>query len=138
MARKGDKSYERALATAHNRYGIGENDWDMLLRNERTLHRWCEEECNGTIQREGDEQLSPPYRYSLDQYGTPTVKSARPIRDAETAALRQLTSWCAHHGLSFYYQTDPRGCALYIYRESELEGRPIDECYSTRALAVCY
>ena len=43
-----------------------------LRRAEKTLHRWAEEECNGTIQREGDQAT-----VSRSAYGGRTAQAAR-------------------------------------------------------------
>lgn len=44
------------------------------------------------------------------------------------------------HGYEVYFQTDPRGCAVFLYQPAKLEGlngkTPIDECYSTIGRAV--
>lgn len=73
-----------------------------------------------------------------------------PIPDRETGALRRLEKivrqrnarFFERNGKSFkdavraYHQTDPRGCALYIVRNSDLsDGLSIDSCY-TRGIAV--
>jgi hypothetical protein len=36
------------------------------------------------------------------------------VRDRETGARRRIASICDRLGLSYYIQTDPRGCALYV------------------------
>ena len=108
---------------------------DSLLKAERTLHRWAEQECGdsndyGTswcITR--DETTGKPYREVYPASG----KSYRTaIKDMERGALRRIAALCAENGLTYYHQTDPRGCALYVARE------PLtDQNYSSIGVAVC-
>ena len=102
-----------------------------LRRAEKTLHRWAEEECNGTIQREGDQGDGKPFRVwwqdilSGKIYKTPTA-------DREAGALRRVAQVCKEAGLHFYHQTDPRGCALYVSTE------PLTaQNYSQKGIACC-
>jgi hypothetical protein len=108
-----------------------------LCAIQKHLHRWAEDECNGFIQYE-DTECAIPWRYCLDQWGTPTVKSHR-IVNKEAKYLLEAQELAAQCGGFVYHQTDPRGCALYFYRPADLEGRrfPIDQCYSSVALACC-
>lgn len=58
-------------------------------------------------------------------------KSSRsPIPDRERGALKRVAALCSEYGLSYYHQTDPRGCALYISAE------PITDCDYTNGVAV--
>ena len=101
---------------------------NTLRRAEKTLHRWAERECGDSnafcswmIER--DEQTGVPYmvRDSYNSYqcgGTVrpnTIKTRIP--DRENGALRRVAAICKEHGLHYYHQTDPRGCALYVARE---------------------
>ena len=88
-----------------------------LRRIALTLHRWAEEECNGTIQRDdkpGDpiHGTGKPRRYWESRDGTHRRGSIIP--DREMGALKRLAAICKAHSLYFYHQTDPRGCAVYI------------------------
>jgi len=93
---------------------------NTLRRAQMTLHRWAEEECNGTIQREeGD---GKPFRVwdSVGQRADGSwydKRSQAPIPDREAGALRRVAKVCKDAGLFFYHQTDPRGCALYVHTE---------------------
>ena len=107
-------------------------DWAALKRCERTLHKWAEAECNGVIQYDDDGQAR---RYGNDRYGSPTVPGPI-VPDKSETAMERARKIAANHGLSVYNQTDPRGCALYVYNPAELKGRRIDECYSTFARAI--
>lgn len=105
---------------------------DALLKAERTLHRWAEQECgdsNGwSIER--DEVTGKPFksRYSDRQ---PMKRLTFPVRDMERGALRRIAALCAENGLHWHHQTDPRGCALYVSRE------PITDVTYTQGVAVC-
>ena len=106
-----------------------------LCRLERNLHKWAEEECNGLIQWDDDET---PRRYRLDRWGTPT-RPGNVIVNREAKWLAEAQALAEQLGGHIYHQGDPRGCALYFYRDSDLEGRrfPIDQIYSSAALACC-
>lgn len=111
--------------------------FERLCRIQSHLHEWAEEECNGTIQWE-DPECTIARRYYPDRYGTPTHKGPIiPNREAEY--IREAERLAAECGGRIYHQGDPRGCSLYFYRDSDLEGRsfPIDQIYSTAALACC-
>jgi len=106
-----------------------------LCNLERKLHKWAEDECNGFIQWDDD---NTPRRYLPDYTGTPTRRGPV-IPDRESrwlAAAREIAKQLGGH---VYHQGDPRGCQLYFYRDSDLEGRsfPIEQIYSTAALPCC-
>ena len=67
--------------------------WDeahSLIRIEMTLHRWAEHECNGNIQREGDQGDGAPRwfsDYAIERDASP--KGFR-IPDRERGALKRL------------------------------------------------
>lgn len=119
--------------------GFTYEEADQLRRIERQLHRWGELECGGSDNYkswciERDEETGKPFM-SIHPH---TGKSYRsPVVDREAGALKRLAKIMAKHpGLCSYHQGDPRGCALYILRESDLSGQPIDQVY-TRGVAVC-
>lgn len=60
------------------------------------------------------------------------------VADREKGALKRLSKLMESH-LDFvtYHQSDPRGCALYIVRKSDLNGSDVRFNY-TRGIAVCY
>jgi hypothetical protein len=118
------------------RFGISTRDYSLLCMAEATLHRWHEAECNGFIQRDDVGDL--PWGYIADQYDCPIIRSNEPLPDDESKAIATARSIATEYGLNVYIQTDPRGCALHLYRLEDLDGRPIDECYSARATAVSY
>lgn len=110
-----------------------------LRRIEMTLHRWCELECGdgndyASWSIERDEETDKPFRCVYPHDG----KNRRyAIADREKGALKRLDAIMAGHPeLAAYYQTDPRGSALYIVKRSDVpDGKPIDQFY-TRGLAV--
>ena len=109
-----------------------------LRRIEMTLCRWFEAECNGDIER--DEKTGIPYfhrhNHSYLQANDPRAYSRIP--DREKGARARLDALMAGKPeLVAYVQTDPRGCALYILKRSDVRaGEQIDSVY-TRGLAVC-
>lgn len=80
-----------------------------LRRAQLTLHRWSEEMCNGTIQRDGEDGDGKPFRY-----WDPGQRFKTPVPDRERGALARVEQVCKAAGLYWYHQTDPRGCALYV------------------------
>jgi hypothetical protein len=120
------------MATA-TRHPFTTAEWSALKRCERILHRWAENECNGAIQY--DDDGNNPRRYGQDRYGSFTI-AGPVIPDKSETAMEQARRIAAKHGLSVYNQTDPRGCALYVFSAADLNGRRIDECYSSLARAV--
>jgi ribosomal protein L37E len=73
------------------------------------------------------------YRHGNGQDST----SRHAIADREKGALRRLDKIMTNHpDFVSYHQGDPRGCALYIVRKSDLNGSDINSTY-TRGLAVC-
>ena len=109
-----------------------------LRRISITLSRWAEAECNGEIQR--DEQTGKPRRY----YGQ-CMDHSYPCADREKGALKRLEKIVEGRNqrerhtstgiVSAYHQTDPRGCSLYIIKQDDLSGLPIDQVYN-RGVAV--
>ena len=116
------------------RYGISQQDYKALALEEHRLHRWSEEECNGTIQR--DEETGKPFRrYEIGLGGD--FRDC-PIPDRETGSLKRCEEIAARYGLRFFHQTDPRGCQVYVYRESDLNGSDIRSVYPTQAHAIYF
>ena len=112
---------------------IGTEDAAALRRAEKTLHRWDELECgNGNDYAswciERDETTGKPYMYTSPHTGEPRRE---PIPDREAGALRRVAAVCKRHGLYFYHQGDPRGCALYV------SDKPINGGNYTNGTACC-
>ena len=131
---------------AIKKLGLSHYRWSRLRRSEMVLHAWAERECNGMIQRE--DESGKPRIYHPDKYGSFTLRGGF-IPDAEAHYLREAQRHAKAAGLKVYHQEDPRGCQLYLYKQSELEGamagneiyrKPgmgIDSLYSSIGIAVC-
>ena len=117
--------------------GFSFEEANKLRRIEMTLHRWSEHECNGNIQREGEEGDGTPRWYSSYEMENEYEPKGYRIPDREKGALKRLAKLMeGHPDYVSYHQGDPRGCALYIVKRSELGGQDIDSVY-TRGIAVC-
>jgi len=110
--------------------GFTPQEIDSLLRCSRVLSTWAMHECNGAIQR--DDETDKPYWYS-----TATGERIGRTADREAGALARIKTLCDRHGVTFYHQGDPRGCALYVIRPGDIpEGQKVG-AYYTRGVAVC-
>lgn len=86
-----------------------------LRRAQMTLHRWSEEMCNGTIQREGPDGDGKPFRHYDRMFrDTPEKELRYPCPDREAGALRRVAEVCKSAGLYYFYQRDCRGCSLFV------------------------
>jgi hypothetical protein len=103
------KTQEIIRCAAFRGVSLSFDDANTLRRAELTLRRWAEELFNGTIQRLDDGKT---YRYH--GAGTPGPFFTTRAPDRESGALRRVSALCKRLKLHFYYQTDPRGCALYV------------------------
>lgn len=139
MTKRQAENY-RMLVDGLRELGFDYDEIDRLHRIEMTLHRWSEAECGDSNDYcswaiERDENTNKPYRVTYPHDG-PSRRHA--IADRETGALNRLKAICANHpGIWFYYQTDCRGCALYVGTVEQLRGDKPDNAYS-RGIAVCY
>ena len=115
---------------------IAASVFTRLCAIQKRLHQWAEQECNGAIQWEEDSETGAevPRRYGPDRYGSYTIKGPI-IPNQESKLLKEADKLAAQCGGLVYHQTDPRGCALYFYRPEDLRNYPIDQSYSTVALA---
>lgn len=93
---------------------------DILRRAQMTLHRWGELECGDgndyqswSIER--DEKTGKPFMCHYPHQGR---AYRRAIPDRERGALERVKRVCAQLGLHYWHQTDPRGCSLYVSRET--------------------
>lgn len=119
--------------------GFSYSEAQSLRRIEMTLHRWCEAECGDSNDYcswsiERDEETQKPYRVTHPHTG----ESYRtPIPDRENGAIERAKRILAKHPtLWFYYQTDCRGCALYVGKTEDLRGQDVSQVYN-RGIAVC-
>lgn len=110
--------------------GFSDDEIEQLRRIQMTLHRWHERECNGEV--ETDEATGKAYYVS--QFSGKRYRTA----NKEAGALKRLAKIMeGKQGVQSYVQGDPRGCALYIVRDSDIpDGREIGSYYS-RGIAVC-
>lgn len=135
------------LSNALGGLGMSDTEINILMRAERTLHRWAELECGDgndhgswSIERgeDGSGEGKPfmvHHHYMHGRGKDYTTRTA--IADREAGALRRVKEICERHGVTFYHQTDPRGCALYIIRPGDVrEGQTVDSCYNN-GLAIC-
>lgn len=114
--------------SALERIGIQQFDALALRRISSTLKTWFEKECGserGAIER--DQKTGKPFFRMADARGWKYA-----IRDRETGARKRLAKIMSRYpGLTAFVQTDPRGCALYILRPSDMiEGADISSYYS--------
>lgn len=150
----------------------------QLRRISMTLSKWAEAECNGDIER--DEKTGKAFRvfrthpsvcYNHSEYSGIVKEHRHAVADREAGALKRLkaiilarnTRECMPGDtlnlVTPYHQSDPRGCALYLVKASDLPASTDDEmrrhsgewplkseetrlqwklsCYYTRGLAVC-
>jgi hypothetical protein len=120
--------------------GFSFDEAESLRRIEMTLHRWAEQECGdgnayASWAIERDQETDKPYRCVYPNDSNNVRRT--PIPDREKGALKRLAKIMeSHPDFVSYHQGDPRGCALYILRKSDLNGQDINSVY-TRGLAVC-
>lgn len=92
---------------------------ETLRRATLTLQRWYELECGdgnnyASWAIERDEETGIAYRCVYPHDGK--VRRYR-IADKEAGAKRRVERIAKELGAHVYYQTDPRGCVLYVGRE---------------------
>ena len=124
--------------------GFTRDEAESLRRISMTLHRWYEHECNGAIQRDGENRDGDPYWYN-----TSTGRKIGRAPDRECGAVKRLQAIIdareqrvaakllpAPLKVSYYLQTDPRGAVLYIIRPGDVpEGKDVASYYN-RGLCV--
>jgi hypothetical protein len=125
--------------------GIGYDEAQKLRRISMTLQRWFELECGDSDDYrswaiERDEESDMPYLVSHYYRSLAGHESRHRIADKEKGARKRLAAIMAGHPeLVAYVQTDPRGCALYILKASDLrqDGKLLEiESHYTRGIAV--
>ena len=125
---------------------------DSLRRISMTLHRWSEHECNGAIQRDGDNGDGLPFWFN-----TNTGRKIGRVPDRERGAMRRLTAIIEARNtralaaipkreqrngrngfepILHYVQGDPRGCSLYIIRPGDVPAGADVHGYYSRGIAV--
>ena len=106
-----------------------------LLKIERTLHRHAEAIANGDIVEDDNGKTYRVYRTWKGEI------HKEPCRNMQGAALKRLTRIAKETGLTFYVQTDPRGCSLYAFTPAILEemnqrGTTMSESYYPYGIAI--
>lgn len=113
--------------------GFTYDECETLRKASNALSRWCERECNEDIERREDGRV---YLTVHPLHGSPW---SYPIRDMESAAKRKIDAILANHsGWAWYYQGDPRGVSVYLYRSNDerLSQYPIESIYSSIGIAI--
>lgn len=108
--------------------GISQEDAEALRRISMTLRRWFELECGTgegqvsiSIERDGDEPDSRPYKRIQYPVAGGYVDRKYPVADRETGARKRLTKIMERYPtLIAYVQGDPRGCSLYILTAEQI------------------
>lgn len=123
---------QRAAEVIQNlaRYGITATDAQKLRILANAMHRWDEKQCgdvDGTcIEYDDDGTCWETWETRVGPRGR------RKTVDQSAAHQRRLKRIMARYPeLAAYEQTDPRGCALYIYRKDQLQGRDVYASYSS-------
>jgi hypothetical protein len=119
--------------------GLSSEEAAKVRRISMTLQRWGELECgNGndyaswSIER--DPETEKPYLVTHPHQGK---SYRRPIADRERGALHRMDAIMnTHPDLTYYHQGDPRGCAIFVIKRSDIPaGASLDSCYN-RGVAV--
>ena len=124
------------------KYGIiNGSDVRQLKSIERALHNWREKLCGTEAGHvEQDERTGKWWFVSSRQIVRAglTYSVKWEVRDMETGARKRLAALMAKYPtLVAYHQPDPRGCALYVLRKSDIApDERIDSIYY-RGIAVC-
>jgi hypothetical protein len=154
MTKKQWQNRERLLANLA-RLGFTKVESNALRRIELTLSRWDELECGTgdadmTRSIERDEKSGKPF-FRVQFHGPcgKWIDNCSPIADREAGALKRLVKIVAARNARFvgcngvaddivlpYHQGDPRGCSLFIVRQSDIGDGDINSLY-TRGVAVC-
>lgn len=132
--------------------GISYDDATALRRISMTLHRWHELEC-GDNNRYGSWAIvrghmreGGPFQYREEEgrayierhIHTENKPRYELIPDRERGAIKRLEKIMRryNHEFSYYIQTDPRGCSLYILRPGDVPPDSDVSSYYTRGIAV--
>lgn len=108
--------------------------WAKLRSLSKSLRAWNEKQCNGEIQCDDRGKCR---LYLADRYGSFTIPGP-PLQNEKEAMLAKAQKIASKYGAIVYHQEDPRGCALFVYKEQDLRsGQKIDCCYSLCALPCC-
>jgi len=119
---------------------------EALRRISMTLHRWSEHECNGNIERDGENGDGVPYWSNPDSgrhmicripdRERGALRRLAGIIDARNARLEQTATRPDEFSVRPYVQGDPRGAALYILRPGDVPEGARADGYYTRGICV--
>lgn len=142
MSRK--ETIERAAALG--RLGFSPDETGELMRIQRALHRIAERQCNE------DTSCLKCKGYGHTEAGAirteckPCGGSGDTLGKREASLLRKASVLAEIHGFEVYHQTDPRGCALYVWSPARLaeynkgngqrDPITIDACYNSVGTAI--
>jgi len=118
------------------RTGLSTREYHALCMQERVLHRWYEAESKGFIQR--DDPTKIPWGYSPEPFGDPLVRSDKPLPDDEAKAIAMAKGIAGRHGFRVFTQNNLQLSSLYLYRDVDLGGTPIEECYPNKAIPIMF
>ena len=124
--------------------GFSAAEVETLRRISMTLQRWFEYECGTgdghtsvSIERNGDEPDSKPYKRIQYPTAHGYVDQRFPVPDRETGARKRLAAIMANHApLQAYIQGDPRGASLYIIRPDDVPAGADVNSYYSRGICV--
>lgn len=116
------------------RLGFKPDAIGKLRRISRALHNLSERECNG----EGWGPGKVDNGRWWPQWTDADEARAEKRREKLMASVQALCNEASTSEvlLDAYNQTDPRGCALYVYDCGLLNGSPIEQVYSGIGVAV--
>lgn len=114
-------------------FSISIENWAALKRCERILHKWAEDCCNHDIDENEETGIVTARFISPSGY----ISNPQTIPNKRANAMKRATKIAQAYGLKVYEQSDPRGCALYVYNPADLGDKEIDSYYSSLATAVC-
>ena len=119
-------------------FGFTFEEIAALLRIEKTLRTWATHECNGAIQRDGENGDGVPYWYNTDTASPHHGERISRTPDREAGALRRLDTLMGRHpAMGYHVPGDPRGAMLYVYSSDEMGSRDPDQCYATAGVCCC-
>ena len=127
------KEREEVLARLA-RLGFNAEESVDLRRYAGVLSRWAEMECNGEVERNDETgECWRVYRHPRGLWS-----NSYRIADRETSTKAKIDQILASHpSLAWYYQGDPRGASIYVYRADHpmLADYPINCIYSSISTA---
>jgi hypothetical protein len=130
---------ERITALYHrlNEMGFSFSECETLRKASMALSRWGERECNGEVERDEETGLTWHY-YDVQRQDKVWIRKGFRVPDRETGAKKRITALLkAHNDWDWYYQTDPRGCAVYLIPVKEVKSIAyLESNYSTIGIAI--